>query len=70
MIGSSICEAILPDNISDGTVAERPNAPVLKTGDLQGSAGSNPARSAKYSLHDPTKLNGVAVGARVYLTTF
>lgn len=30
----------------DGDVAERPNAPVLKTGEVYSSAGSNPAVSA------------------------
>ncbi len=29
-----------------GAVAEWTNAPVLKTGDLKGSEGSNPSRSA------------------------
>ena len=31
-----------------GGVAERPNAPVLKTGDTKVSVGSNPTPSAKF----------------------
>ena len=31
-----------------GGVAEWPNAPVLKTGDMQVSVGSNPTPSAKF----------------------
>ncbi len=34
--------------ISGGEVAERPNAPVLKTGVVRATAGSNPALSAKW----------------------
>jgi hypothetical protein len=34
-------------------MAERFNAPVLKTGDPQGSVGSNPTPSAKeFAVHD------------------
>lgn len=33
-----------------GGVAERPNAPVLKTGDTKVSVGSNPTPSAKLTL--------------------
>ena len=36
-----------PPTMPSGAVAERTNAPVLKTGDPQGSEGSNPSRSAK-----------------------
>lgn len=34
-----------------GGVAERPNAPVLKTGDTKVSVGSNPTPSAKFYNH-------------------
>ena len=34
-----------------GGVAERPNAPVLKTGDTKVSVGSNPTPSAKHYNH-------------------
>ena len=37
-----------------GGVAERPNAPVLKTGDTKVSVGSNPTPSAKLTL--PKKI--------------
>ena len=36
----------------DGDVAERPNAPVLKTGEVYPSAGSNPAVSADVNAAD------------------
>ena len=36
----------------DGDVAERPNAPVLKTGEVYSSAGSNPAVSAGVMSRD------------------
>ena len=36
----------------DGDVAERPNAPVLKTGEVYSSAGSNPAVSANVIIYD------------------
>ena len=35
----------------DGDVAERPNAPVLKTGEVYSSAGSNPAVSANVIIY-------------------
>ena len=35
-----------------GDVAERPNAPVLKTGEVYSSAGSNPAVSADVMSRD------------------
>ena len=34
-----------------GDVAERPNAPVLKTGDTKVSVSSNPTPSAKFLNH-------------------
>ena len=36
-----------PPTLTSGAVAERTNAPVLKTGDPQGFEGSNPSRSAE-----------------------
>jgi hypothetical protein len=42
-----------PPTMPSGAVAERTNAPVLKTGDPQGSEGSNPSRSANQPPFEP-----------------
>ena len=41
-----------------GAVAERTNAPVLKTGDPQGFEGSNPSRSARGPAEGDARPNG------------
>ena len=39
-----------PDSHKHGEMAERLKAPVLKTGDVKASVGSNPTLSAKWNI--------------------
>jgi hypothetical protein len=50
--------ALRPEKETHGWVAERFKAPVLKTGDVKASVGSNPTPSAIRNLHSGTRYGG------------
>ena len=60
--GSRVC-----GRISGGEVAEWPIAPVLKTGEVRASAGSNPALSAPQVVHGSIRWMPVSSKPLVFL---